>query len=127
MRKTLCSRLTRLLYLSFWMMYHSRWRFNTNTQFILYGTESHWYAKPCLARIIFTAIIIGIEKFLKPLQEFKVVLKATTNQFVNWNYLGEFHISIINMECSIRFFFRVSGIRKVDYGLGTSGWSRIFY
>lgn len=38
-------------------------------------------------RVIFFTIIIGIEEFLKPLNEIKIVLKSAFNQFLHRNNL----------------------------------------
>lgn len=60
-----------------------------NTQFILYGTVAQLSAKSCFQWIIFTSIVICIEKFLEPLQEFEIVLESTFDQFIHWNYLQQ--------------------------------------
>lgn len=41
-------------------------------------------AAPCFERVIFSSVIIGIKKFLEPLQEFKVILETSLYQFIYW-------------------------------------------
>lgn len=76
--------LSRCLYLSFW---RSRYR-SIHTQFILNGADAQRHTGTCLQRIIFSAIIIGVKEFFKPLQKLKIILKTTFDQFINGNYLN---------------------------------------
>lgn len=45
--------------------------------------------------IVFTSIIIGIEKFLEPLQELEIVLKTSLNKLINCYYLFSFAIVVV--------------------------------
>lgn len=37
--------------------------------------------------VVLATVVIGVEELFKPLKELKVVLKASLNQFINWNDL----------------------------------------
>lgn len=63
---------------SFWFC-HCRFDFNRRTAGALPGC--HW--------IVFTTRVICIKEFLKPLNEFKIILKSTFYQFFHWNYLWD--------------------------------------
>lgn len=61
----------------------------TRSKLILYGSSAQWYTKTCLQRIVLSPIIIGVEKFFKPLQKFEIILETAFYQFIHGNNLGE--------------------------------------
>lgn len=55
----------------------------TRSKFILNGANAKRYAKSCFRWIIFSSIIIRIEKLFKPLQKFKIILESALYQFIH--------------------------------------------
>lgn len=65
------------------------WTKIARAKLILYSSGAKRYTKTCFQRIVFSAIIICIEKLLKPLQKFEIILETTFYQFIHGNYLVE--------------------------------------
>lgn len=61
----------------------------TRSKFIMYGSSAQRYTETCLQRIVLSPIIIGVEKFFKPLQKFEIILETAFYQFIHGNNLGE--------------------------------------
>lgn len=65
------------------------------SELICYCPSAKWITEPGFERIVRSTVIVGVEKFLKPLNKLKIVLKPALYQFIDWYYLQKGRMELI--------------------------------